>query len=181
MSFPLVKESDYVLTLQDAIVMEKLPIIQHLACLDLFLLSQWSALRRQLLFSLSQPGAHPHNWNRLTENVLKLFHDYTNLIKRSIDRAPLQKTITIQNDPSDTTCSAFKYRHFRNMTIQTDHLDIINVSSNLNEPPAFEFVRVFLKESLDKIINVLKIYLGINFLLENYHKLMSKNASEMDN
>lgn len=163
-TFPLVKESDFVLTLQDAIVIDKLPIIQHLACLDLFLLSQWSALRRQLLFSLSQPGAHPHNWNSLIENVLKLFNDYTDLIKRSIDGAPLRKTIIIQNDPSDTTCPTFKYRHFRNMTIQNDDLDTINVSSNLNEPPSFEFVRVFLKETLDKIIHVLKIYLGINFL-----------------
>ncbi|KAK7485305.1 hypothetical protein BaRGS_00023404 [Batillaria attramentaria] len=44
---------------------------QHLAFLDLSHLSQQSASRRQEVFSLSQPGGHPHTWRAVCSACLQ--------------------------------------------------------------------------------------------------------------
>ncbi|KAF4021772.1 hypothetical protein G4228_013610 [Cervus hanglu yarkandensis] len=53
------------------------PIIQYLALQDLMLLSQYSPSRRQEVFSLSQPGGHPHNWTAISRECLNLLNDMT--------------------------------------------------------------------------------------------------------
>ncbi|NXK23363.1 NDC1 protein, partial [Arenaria interpres] len=52
-------------------------IIKFLALQDLMLLSQYSPLRRQEVFSLSQPGGHPHNWTAISKECLSLLSDLT--------------------------------------------------------------------------------------------------------
>ncbi|XP_075792130.1 nucleoporin NDC1 isoform X2 [Pelodiscus sinensis] len=52
-------------------------IIKFLALQDLMLLSQYSPVRRQEVFSLSQPGGHPHNWTAISKECLNLFRDLT--------------------------------------------------------------------------------------------------------
>ncbi|KYB29271.1 Nucleoporin Ndc1-like Protein [Tribolium castaneum] len=169
--FPIVKENVYILTLQEAINMDNLPIIQNLACLDLFLLSQWSPMRRQLLFTLSQPGGHPHNWNSLTESVLKLFSDYTNLLKKSTEpptqEKPKKQTETItpfspvvqspQTDPS------LKFRNLRNLSMSSDYLDVVNVTHTGSSNSVKSFKKS-IDESVQKIVSFVKILFGINFL-----------------
>uniref|UniRef100_A0A0E9RFR5 Nucleoporin NDC1 n=1 Tax=Anguilla anguilla TaxID=7936 RepID=A0A0E9RFR5_ANGAN len=44
-------------------------ILKFLALQDLALLSQHSPSRRQEVFSLSQPGGHPHNWSAICKDV----------------------------------------------------------------------------------------------------------------
>ncbi|XP_012298199.2 nucleoporin NDC1 isoform X2 [Aotus nancymaae] len=53
------------------------PIIKYLALQDLMLLSQYSPSRRQEVFSLSQPGGHPHNWTAISRECLNLLNDMT--------------------------------------------------------------------------------------------------------
>ncbi|XP_030349365.1 nucleoporin NDC1 isoform X2 [Strigops habroptila] len=53
------------------------PIIKFLALQDLMLLSQYSPVRRQEVFSLSQPGGHPHNWAAISRECLNLLSDLT--------------------------------------------------------------------------------------------------------
>ncbi|XP_072429825.1 nucleoporin NDC1 isoform X2 [Chiloscyllium punctatum] len=53
------------------------PCIKYLALQDLALLSQYSASRRQEVFSLSQPGGHPHNWIAISSECLALINDLT--------------------------------------------------------------------------------------------------------
>lgn len=53
------------------------PIIKFLALQDLMLLSQYSPVRRQEVFSLSQPGGHPHNWTAISRECLSLLSDLT--------------------------------------------------------------------------------------------------------
>ncbi|NXS00117.1 NDC1 protein, partial [Oxylabes madagascariensis] len=48
-----------------------------LALQDLMLLSQYSPVRRQEVFSLSQPGGHPHNWTAISRECLSLLSDLT--------------------------------------------------------------------------------------------------------
>ncbi|XP_063742914.1 nucleoporin NDC1 isoform X2 [Eleginops maclovinus] len=52
-------------------------ILKFLALQDLALLSQHSPLRRVEVFSLSQPGGHPHNWNAISKECLSLLSDLT--------------------------------------------------------------------------------------------------------
>nr|XP_013001713.1 nucleoporin NDC1 [Cavia porcellus] len=52
-------------------------IIKYLALQDLMLLSQYSSSRRQEVFSLSQPGGHPHNWTAISRECLSLLNDMT--------------------------------------------------------------------------------------------------------
>ncbi|KAM6219063.1 nucleoporin NDC1 isoform 1-T1 [Rhynchocyon petersi] len=52
-------------------------IIKYLALQDLMLLSQYSPSRRQEVFSLSQPGGHPHNWTAISRECLNLFNEMT--------------------------------------------------------------------------------------------------------
>uniref|UniRef100_A0A669F9Q4 Nucleoporin NDC1 n=1 Tax=Oreochromis niloticus TaxID=8128 RepID=A0A669F9Q4_ORENI len=60
------------------VLTEKQPmILKFLALQDLALLSQHSPLRRCEVFSLSQPGGHPHNWNAISKECLSLLADLT--------------------------------------------------------------------------------------------------------
>uniref|UniRef100_UPI0037E7E39D nucleoporin NDC1 n=1 Tax=Semicossyphus pulcher TaxID=241346 RepID=UPI0037E7E39D len=52
-------------------------IVKFLALQDLALLSQHSPSRRCEVFSLSQPGGHPHNWNAISKECLSLLADLT--------------------------------------------------------------------------------------------------------
>ncbi|XP_066481057.1 nucleoporin NDC1 [Tiliqua scincoides] len=53
------------------------PILKFLALQDLMFLSQYSPVRRQEVFSLSQPGGHPHNWTAVSKECLNLLSDLT--------------------------------------------------------------------------------------------------------
>uniref|UniRef100_A0AAQ6AJX9 Nucleoporin NDC1 n=1 Tax=Amphiprion ocellaris TaxID=80972 RepID=A0AAQ6AJX9_AMPOC len=60
------------------VLTEKQPmILKFLALQDLALLSQHSPSRRCEVFSLSQPGGHPHNWNAISKECLSLLTDLT--------------------------------------------------------------------------------------------------------
>uniref|UniRef100_H3APH5 Nucleoporin NDC1 n=1 Tax=Latimeria chalumnae TaxID=7897 RepID=H3APH5_LATCH len=53
------------------------PIVKFLALQDFALLSQHSFSRRQEVFSLSQPGGHPHNWMAISGECLALLSGLT--------------------------------------------------------------------------------------------------------
>ncbi|KAM4023233.1 LOW QUALITY PROTEIN: nucleoporin NDC1 [Anomaloglossus baeobatrachus] len=57
------------------------PLLKYLAFQDLMLLSQYSPSRRQEVFSLSQPGGHPHNWTAVSKACLDAL---TNLTSRLV-------------------------------------------------------------------------------------------------
>ncbi|KAL5017343.1 hypothetical protein ScPMuIL_006932 [Solemya velum] len=56
--------------LSDALNCKAHPLVQHLGFLDLCILSKTSVKRRKLIFSLSQPGGHPHNWSQICQACL---------------------------------------------------------------------------------------------------------------
>ncbi|XP_053979404.1 nucleoporin NDC1 [Hylaeus volcanicus] len=68
-------------TLPEALSMDKIPIMQHLGYLDLVTVAQKEKARRSILFTLSQPGGHPYNWNCIVEKCIgymKKFSDDLN-------------------------------------------------------------------------------------------------------
>ncbi|CAH0553973.1 unnamed protein product [Brassicogethes aeneus] len=169
--FPLVKQNDDSLTLQASINMNNFPIIQSLACLDLKILSQWFPERRQVFFTLSQPGGHPHNWNGLVENILKLYAEYTELLNKSTDTIQPEKSAPQSSMMSPASClspmQSNRYRNFRNMsmTYGNDLVDIVDIShQNLPGVNLPETIFHVIQEKIINFFNLLKVVLGINFM-----------------
>lgn len=54
----------------DALQCDQNQVVKYLGYLDLCLLSKHSPERRRTVFSLSQPGGHPHNWSKLSTSCL---------------------------------------------------------------------------------------------------------------
>ncbi|XP_043512566.1 nucleoporin NDC1-like [Frieseomelitta varia] len=69
------------MTLPEILSIDKVPIMQHLGYLDLVTITQKDKARRSVLFTLSQPGGHPYNWNCVVEkctSLIKKFSDDLN-------------------------------------------------------------------------------------------------------
>ncbi|XP_071508200.1 nucleoporin NDC1-like [Diadema antillarum] len=75
------------MTLHRALGQRGIPLVQHLAYQDLSLLAEHSPARRKQIFSLSQPGGHPHNWNRISTECLDLLASLTDRLLIHQERA----------------------------------------------------------------------------------------------
>lgn len=65
------------MTLSEALSIDKVPIMQHLGYLDLVTIVQKDKTRRSILFTLSQPGGHPYNWNCIVEKCIALIKKFS--------------------------------------------------------------------------------------------------------
>lgn len=65
------------LTLIDALSMDKIPIMQYLGYLDLVTLAEKEKMRRGMLFTLSQPGGHPYNWNCIVQKCIDILKKFS--------------------------------------------------------------------------------------------------------
>ncbi|KAJ0177803.1 hypothetical protein K1T71_006676 [Dendrolimus kikuchii] len=74
MKFPIV--SDSCLTLQNALA-QRSQFNGYLGAQDLRIMSMTDGLRRAHIFTLSQPGGHPRNWNGLLEQCLGIITDFS--------------------------------------------------------------------------------------------------------
>lgn len=74
MKFPI--ESETSLTLYDALA-QRTQFNGYLGAQDLKILSQSDPTRRIQIFTLSQPGGHPRNWNHILECCLTVINSYT--------------------------------------------------------------------------------------------------------
>ncbi|XP_041475629.1 nucleoporin NDC1-like [Lytechinus variegatus] len=64
-------------TLHRALGQRNSPLVKYLAYQDLSILSEHSLARRKQIFTLSQPGGHPHNWTRISSECLQLLASLT--------------------------------------------------------------------------------------------------------
>ncbi|XP_062377058.1 nucleoporin NDC1 isoform X2 [Sardina pilchardus] len=80
-------------------------IIKFLALQDLALLSQHSAVRRLEVFSLSQPGGHPHNWNAISKECLSLLTELTQRLVAHHDAVASNGRVKSQSSSSSETKS----------------------------------------------------------------------------
>nr|XP_023025778.1 nucleoporin Ndc1 [Leptinotarsa decemlineata] len=156
------KQTDDSLCLQDFIHTSDFPIVQNLACLDLSNLAQWSKQRRQVFFTLSQPGGHPHIWNSLVESVLRLLTEYTELLSKSTESMErVSKPL-----PQVPIQSPIKYQNLRNMSCSSDMMtDIVDITHT--SVPVISSVKAAtdkLQEKITNMFGILKVLLGINFL-----------------
>lgn len=131
--------SQQTITLPEALSMDSVPIIQHLGYLDLFNIALKDKYRRNHLFTLSQPGGHPYNWNSITEKCLELLKKYSddiNIIcsgKQDTVNAIVTKIITPTNNEKP-----FSY-HMRNLVTKETQIstpietEIIKTTSTIGQ------------------------------------------------
>ncbi|KAJ9587601.1 hypothetical protein L9F63_018983 [Diploptera punctata] len=81
------------LVLHQALALTDLPVIQYLGFFDLKNLAEKNQSRREELFTLSQPGGHPYNWNAIVIECLKLVKTFTeDLNKANSDVQPAMES-----------------------------------------------------------------------------------------
>ncbi|XP_053393748.1 nucleoporin NDC1-like [Mercenaria mercenaria] len=123
--------------LVDALSCTKLRLLQALGFLDLNLLSKHSCTRRKELFSLSQPGGHPHNWNKILAVCLSVIQELNDTVQevnwKILANAPVRQPHT-EKSVSNGSSDGLKQR---------------TSSSNGTSKPAATAVK-------DKIVNGLK-------------------------
>lgn len=85
------------ITLPDALAMSSLPIIQHLGYLDLFILSEKEKHRREELFTLSQPGGHPHSWNKVSQQCFRVISSFTAELDKTLHESYISVNF-VRND-----------------------------------------------------------------------------------
>ncbi|XP_044728606.1 nucleoporin NDC1 [Chrysoperla carnea] len=107
-NFPITTPSTTVLTLSEAICLGKLPIIQHLACLDLFKLAANDMARRASIFTLSQPGGHPYNWNSIVTASLCLINDYTESLQQVTTEEIIEPNVPKKLDPPQSFTKSYE-------------------------------------------------------------------------
>lgn len=129
--------------LSEALLLDDIPILQHLACLDLYLLSIWSPNRRQSLYALSQPGGHPHIWNSLVQAALKLIVEFTESLDKSTDAILVKEekeAPKIQTQMNSSTIIEHNQQRrptMRNMSLMyvDNNVDIVNISHQVRHDP----------------------------------------------
>ncbi|XP_004438633.2 PREDICTED: nucleoporin NDC1 isoform X1 [Ceratotherium simum simum] len=83
-------------------------IVKYLALQDLMLLSQYSPSRRQEVFSLSQPGGHPHNWTAISRECLNLLNDMTQKLVLYQEAAATNGRVMSSSYPVETKKLSFQ-------------------------------------------------------------------------
>ncbi|XP_067002806.2 nucleoporin Ndc1 [Anabrus simplex] len=152
--FPVISVLKESVTLHQAIAMKEQPVFQSLGCYDLMVLAGSDFCRRQELFSLSQPGGHPHNWNALIKEVLSLIDNFTS----DLNAANLDGGVTLHaNKPTpDNLISAsplnVKKLHLHSMRNLSMQRDPVQQDSQFGSAPVplWDFFTYFVKKRVDQ-------------------------------
>ncbi|KYM93319.1 Nucleoporin NDC1 [Atta colombica] len=149
-------------TLIDVLSMDKIPIMQYLGYLDLVTLAQKDKMRRSMLFTLSQPGGHPYNWNCVVQkstNLLKKFSLDLNAISTKSQDQSCYSTLTARVPPVQQ--SKYIY-HMRKLV---PDITPIPVSEDVREAPySGSFIQKFIKQKKDAFIAYLLSKPLINYI-----------------
>ncbi|XP_011704582.1 PREDICTED: nucleoporin NDC1 [Wasmannia auropunctata] len=152
------------ITLIDVLSMDKVPIMQHLGYLDLVTLAQKEKMRRGLLFTLSQPGGHPYNWNCVVQkstNLLKKFSSDLNAISsKSQDQALCYTTLTARVPAVPQ--SKYVY-HMRKLV--PDAAPVLIAEADVKEAPySGTFIQKFIKQKKEAFVAFLFSKPLINYI-----------------
>lgn len=144
-----------VITLTDALSMESIPIIQHLGYLDLITLAQKQKERRNILFTLSQPGGHPYNWNCIIEkclSIIKKFSDELNAItlKSKEQQFPSSSIISNLTASNITTCPSEYIYNMRNLV--TEKIPSVDESCACKPIETENFIYKYIKTKWNMLI-----------------------------
>ncbi|KAM3914462.1 nucleoporin NDC1 [Leptodactylus fuscus] len=84
-------------------------LLKYLAFQDLMLLSQYSPSRRQEVFSLSQPGGHPHNWTAISRECLGVLTNLTSRLVTHQEAAASNGRVRPSSSSSETKKSSSSF------------------------------------------------------------------------
>lgn len=140
------------MTLIDVLSMDKIPIMQHLGYLDLFTLAQKEKMRRGTLFTLSQPGGHPYNWNCIVQkstSLLQKFSSDLNAISaKSQDQSLCYSTLTAKIPPVQQSKHIY---HMRKLV--PDVAPMLVTEADAREVPySGSFIQKFFKQKKEAIV-----------------------------
>lgn len=142
------------ISLSDALAMD-IPVLQKLGYLDLINIAQKDKTRRAVLFTLSQPGGHPYNWNSVHEKCMSLLKNFCNGINSACSTQKDTQSPII-NKPMPTIQSPVPEKphtyHMRSL--------VSPVASPVGETekkpvPAESFINQYLKKMKDSLVNYL--------------------------
>ncbi|XP_034174508.2 nuclear division cycle 1 [Osmia lignaria lignaria] len=103
------------ITLPEALSMDKVPIMQHLGYLDLVTLAQKDKMRRSILFTLSQPGGHPYNWNCILEKSIGLVKKFADDLSAACVKVQEPLTFNVSSTATMTSTSTFQKEYVYHM------------------------------------------------------------------
>lgn len=146
------------ITLADVLSSDDIPMVQHLAYLDLVTLAVKQKTRRKILFTLSQPGGHPYNWNCVIEKVLNLINGFTNELN-AITNKPKEhfsSPNSMLTSLNASNLSAFKSDYIYNMRkLAAETVPSINNSDDSKPPEVKWLTYKYFLHKKDTIISYL--------------------------
>ncbi|XP_022196293.2 nucleoporin NDC1 [Nilaparvata lugens] len=87
--------------LQNALMCDNVPIIQHLGFYDLSFLAEFDDERRAQLFTLSQPGGHARTWNCISGQCFKVINSFLDDLDKAFDETRLTLSEVNSNKKHD--------------------------------------------------------------------------------
>ncbi|XP_018392346.1 PREDICTED: nucleoporin NDC1 [Cyphomyrmex costatus] len=150
-------------TLIDVLSMDKIPIMQHLGYLDLVTLAQKEKMRRNILFTLSQPGGHPYNWNCIVQkstNLLEKFSSDLNAISTKSQDQSCYSTLTARVPQVQQS----KYIYQMRKLVQDATPMLVSEEDTREAPYSGSFIRKFIKQKKDAFIAYLLSKPLINYI-----------------
>ncbi|XP_041358761.1 nucleoporin NDC1-like [Gigantopelta aegis] len=139
--------------LSDALSSRSIPLLQYLGYQDVSHLSQFSPIRRKEVFSLSQPGGHPHIWNKLCSACLSSIDELISHVHRAnwqaVTALPLKKPVAAKNSNFNHTANisgSFLNQTGPNLSMSVEH------SLNTTNPPVVQQAKPVWKRKISLII-----------------------------
>ncbi|XP_011176158.1 nucleoporin NDC1 [Solenopsis invicta] len=153
------------MTLIDVLSMDKIPIMQHLGYLDLITLAQKEKNRRSTLFTLSQPGGHPYNWNcvvqKCTSLLKKFSSDLTTISIKSQEQPFCYSTLTARVPPVQQ--SKYVY-HMRKLVPDVTPVSIAEIDAKEEAVYSGSFIQHFIKQKKNAFVAYLFSKPLINYI-----------------
>ncbi|XP_076174709.1 nuclear division cycle 1 [Ptiloglossa arizonensis] len=134
------------ITITEALSMDKIPIIQHLGYLDLVTLSQKEKTRRSILFTLSQPGGHPYNWNCILEKCIEHIKKFSDDLSAACIKT--QEPSCVSTATAITKNSLFQKEYvYRMRNLVNEEISVSTQQSVIKKDINNElFIQKFIKE-----------------------------------
>ncbi|XP_014233377.1 nucleoporin Ndc1 [Trichogramma pretiosum] len=141
----------------DSTLTSEISIIRNLGYLDLFNVALKDKIRRSMLFTLSQPGGHPYNWNNVIGKCLahlKHFNEELNLTCGTQKDQPSVVTKIPSTLDSQLLEKPHIY-HMRSLVTPMTTAETLNEELKNKQPPTDNFLVKFYKNTRQNFINYL--------------------------
>ncbi|XP_030026447.2 nucleoporin Ndc1 [Manduca sexta] len=157
MNFPI--ESNTHMTIYDALS-QRYQFCEYLGAQDLKIMSLSDPARRLQIFTLSQPGGHPKNWNNLLDQCLHIINDFSRQLDTLNHNEQQEIEVSNRNNILNARPHSDRsYDGIRNMAHSPELLHL----KNHNKTPAEDSFAVIMEDECKNILNRICQMPGISF------------------